>query len=128
MSSVASDWHEDIEAAASRIRERAPGFLRETPLWKLEGPALGVSVKGVEIWLKLEHLQTSGSFKARGMMNRLLANDIPATGVIVASGGNAGIATAAAAHALGVHCEVFLPEVSPEAKRARLRARSARMS
>ena len=77
--------------------------------------------EGVEIWLKLEHLQTGGSFKARGMMNRLLANDIPASGVIVASGGNAGIATAAAAKALGVPCEVFLPTVSTEAKRAKLR-------
>jgi threonine dehydratase len=125
VSGAATDWRADIEAAASRIRERAPGFLRETPLWKLEGPALGVSVRGVEIWLKLEHLQTSGSFKARGMMNRLLANDIPASGVIVASGGNAGIATAAAAQALGVHCEVFLPKVSPEAKRAKLRALGA---
>jgi threonine dehydratase len=46
---------------------------------------------------------------------------MPARGVIVASGGNAGIATAAAARALGVACEVFVPEVSPEAKRARLR-------
>jgi len=125
VSSAATGWRADIEAAASRIRERAPSFLRETPLWKLAGPALGVSVKGVEIWLKLEHLQTSGSFKARGMMNRLLANDIPASGVIVASGGNAGIATAAAAQALGVHCEVFLPTVSSEAKRARLRALDA---
>jgi threonine dehydratase len=46
---------------------------------------------------------------------------MPASGVIVASGGNAGIATAAAARSLGVACEVFVPEVSPEAKRARLR-------
>jgi threonine dehydratase len=74
-----------------------------------------------EVWLKLEHLQVGGSFKARGMLNRLLANPMPASGVIVASGGNAGIATAAAARALGVACEVFVPEVSPEAKRARLR-------
>lgn len=79
----------------------------------------------MELWLKLEHMQVSGSFKARGMMNRLLANDIPESGVIVASGGNAGIATAAAAKALGVRCQVFLPGVSPEAKRARLRALGA---
>ncbi|WP_436305065.1 MULTISPECIES: threonine/serine dehydratase [unclassified Variovorax] len=119
------DWRRDIEAAARRLHERAPHFLRETPLWKLSGRALGVEVPGVEVWLKLEHLQASGSFKARGMMNRLLANEIPESGAIVASGGNAGIATAAAAHALGVHCEVFLPTVSPEAKRARLRALGA---
>ncbi|MDN8611656.1 threonine/serine dehydratase [Variovorax ginsengisoli] len=121
------DWRGDVEAAARRIRERAPHFLRETPLWKLPGRALGVDTPGVEVWLKLEHLQVSGSFKARGMMNRLLANEIPASGAIVASGGNAGIATAAAAQALGVPCEVFLPEMSPEAKRARLRSLGARV-
>jgi threonine dehydratase len=121
------DWRGDVEAAARRIRERAPHFLRETPLWKLPGRALGVDTPGVEVWLKLEHLQVSGSFKARGMMNRLLANEIPPSGAIVASGGNAGIATAAAAQALGVPCEVFLPEMSPEAKRARLRSLGARV-
>jgi threonine dehydratase len=68
-------------------------FILQTPLFKLPGKALGVDC--AEIWLKLEHLQTGGSFKARGMLNRLLSNPIPASGVIVASGGNAGIATAA---------------------------------
>jgi len=127
VSAGAVDWRAEIEAASKRAHERAPGFLRETPLWKLQGATLGVTARDVEVWLKLEHLQTSGSFKARGMMNRLLANDIPASGVIVASGGNAGIATAAAAQALGVHCEVFLPNVSSEAKRARLRALGAQV-
>jgi threonine dehydratase len=117
-----SDWRVDIEAAADRLREGAPGFLRETPLWKLPASAFGLDSAGTDVWLKLEHLQTSGSFKARGMMNRLLANDVPNSGVVVASGGNAGIATAAAAQALGVPCQVFLPGVSPEAKRAKLRA------
>ncbi|RZL65498.1 MAG: threonine/serine dehydratase [Variovorax sp.] len=106
--------------------ERAGRFLLETPLWKVPAEALGLNLaEGVKVWLKLEHLQTSGSFKARGMMNRLLAHDIPASGVVVASGGNAGIATATAARALGVRCEVFLPGVSPEAKRAKLRALGA---
>ena len=123
--SAAIDWRQEIEAAAGRIRARVPHFLRRTPLWKLPGRALGIEVPGVEVWLKLEHLQASGSFKARGMMNRLLANEIPASGAVVASGGNAGIATAAAAQALGVPCEVFLPTVSSEAKRARLRALGA---
>ncbi len=107
-----------IAAASQRLASR-PGFLRATPLWPLSGAALGVPCG--QVWLKLEQLQTGGSFKARGMMNRLLANPVPESGVIIASGGNAGIATAAAARALGVRCEVFVPEVSPEAKRARLR-------
>ena len=100
-------------------------FIRQTPLWKLPGKALGVAC--AEVWLKLEHLQTGGSFKARGMLNRLLSNPIPPSGVIVASGGNAGIATAAAAKELGVPCEVFVPEVSSPAKRARLAALGARV-
>ncbi len=98
-------------------------FLRQTPLFKLPGVALGVPC--AEVWLKLEHLQVGGSFKARGMLNRLLANPIPASGVIIASGGNAGIATAAAARALGVPCEVFVPTVSPPAKQDKLRSLGA---
>lgn len=109
----------EIESASARIYAGKRSFLRQTPLWKLPGGALGVNC--AEVWLKLEHLQVGGSFKARGMLNRLLANPMPSSGVIVASGGNAGIATAAAARALGVACEVFVPEVSPEAKRTRLR-------
>jgi len=127
MSDTMIDWQREIEAASQRLHARAPGFLHETPLWKLPGEALGLKTRGVEVWLKLEQLQASGSFKARGMMNRLLANDIPASGAIVASGGNAGIATAAAAQALGVPCEVFLPVVSSEAKRAKLRALGAQV-
>lgn len=125
MNKQTTNWRSEIESASRRLREGAAGFLRETPLWKLPASAFGIATPGVEVWLKLEHLQVSGSFKARGMMNRLLANDIPESGVVVASGGNAGIATAAAAKALGVRCQVFLPGVSPEAKRARLRALGA---
>ena len=121
MSTTTIDWRREIEDAAQRLHARAGHFLLQTPLWKLPASAVGLVAPGAEVWLKLEHLQVSGSFKARGMMNRLLANDIPASGVVVASGGNAGIATAAAARALGVRCEVFLPGVSPEAKRDRLR-------
>jgi threonine dehydratase len=110
---------EAIEAAARRFGHEYAHFIRRTPLWKLPGKALGVASE--EVWLKLEHLQTSGSFKARGMLNRLLSNPIPASGVIVASGGNAGIATAAAARELGVKCEVFVPTVSSPAKQQKLR-------
>lgn len=107
-----------IESCQRLFDERYSHFIRKTSLWKLPGSALGLNC--AEVWLKLEHMQTGGSFKARGMLNRLLSNPIPASGVIVASGGNAGIATAAAAKALCVPCEVFVPEVSSPAKRARL--------
>ncbi len=108
-----------IEAAARRIA----GDVRHTPLWRLPGRALGIGV--AEVWLKLEQLQLGGSFKARGMFNRMRSLPIPAAGVVVASGGNAGIAVATAAQAMGVPCEVFLPEVSSAAKRAKLTALGA---
>ncbi len=112
-----------IESCQRRFQEGYSHFIRQTPVWKLPGKSLGVEC--AEVWLKLEQLQTSGSFKARGMLNRLLSNPIPSSGVIVASGGNAGIATAAAARELGVRCEVFVPEVSSPAKRAKLAALGA---
>lgn len=114
-----------INSCQDRFNKDYSHFIRKTPLWMLPGKALGVNC--AEVWLKLEHLQTGGSFKARGMLNRLLSRPIPASGVIVASGGNAGIATAAAARELGVPCEVFVPEISSMAKRARLAALGARV-
>jgi threonine dehydratase len=114
-----------IDSAQCTFRAGYRHFLRETPLWKLPGAAFGAEC--AEIWLKLEHLQAGGSFKARGMLNRLLSHPVPASGVIVASGGNAGIATAAAAKALGVKCEVFVPTVSSPAKQAKLRELGAQV-
>lgn len=105
---------DDITAAAARIAPQ----VRRTPLWRLPGAVLGLPVH--EVWLKLEHLQRGGSFKVRGMFNHLLAQPLPAAGVVIASGGNAGIAAATAAQALGVRCEVFVPYACPPAKRARL--------
>ena len=111
------------EAAIRAAAVRIAGHVRRTPLLRLPGAALGVACG--ELWLKLEHLQCGGSFKARGMFNRMLAQPIPAAGVVVASGGNAGIAVATAARALGVGCEVFIPELTGPAKRQALAALGA---
>ncbi len=108
----------DIDSALRLFDGHGTAFLRKTPVFKLDGRALGLKVG--EVWLKLEQLQVGGSFKARGMFHRILANPIPASGVIIASGGNAGIAAAAAARALGVACEVFVPKITGAAKRERL--------
>jgi threonine dehydratase len=110
-----------VDAAARRIARD----VRQTPLWRLPGAQLGLDV--AEVALKLEHLQRSGSFKARGMFNRMRSLPIPAAGVLIASGGNAGIAVACAAQAMGVRCEVFLPEVSTQAKRDKLVSLGARV-
>ncbi|HEY4956536.1 MAG TPA: threonine/serine dehydratase [Caldimonas sp.] len=104
----------DIENA----RRRIAGDVRHTPLMRISGRQLGIDC--AELWLKLEQLQVGGSFKARGMFNRMRANPLPEAGVVIASGGNAGIAVAVAAQAMGVRCEVFVPESASAAKRATL--------
>ncbi len=109
-----------IAAAAARI---AP-FIRETPVLRLPAGALGVPAP---LCLKLELLQASGSFKPRGAFNRMLAAALPPAGVIAASGGNHGAAVAYAARALQVPAEIFVPEVTGAAKRARIEAYGARL-
>jgi threonine dehydratase len=71
--------------------------------------------------LKLELLQRSGSFKARGAFNRLLTATVPSAGVAAASGGNHGAAVALAARALGYPARIFVPATSPSSKVERIR-------
>ncbi len=114
-----------IDAAAIRAAaHRIAADVRRTPLMRVPGAALGLNV--AELWLKLEHLQVGGSFKARGMFNRMRSMPLPAAGVTVASGGNAGIAVATAARTLQVPCEVFVPQIASPAKLAALAALGAR--
>lgn len=77
------------------------------------------------VFFKLELLQHTGSFKPRGAFHRMLANPVPPAGVVAASGGNHGIATAYAAQQLGHHAEIFVPEISSPIKVERLRALQA---
>lgn len=77
--------------------------------------------------LKLELLQTSGSFKPRGAFNRLLSAALPAAGVVAASGGNHGAAVACAAQSLGVPAEIFVPDLTGAAKRERIAGYGARL-
>ena len=75
--------------------------------------------------LKLEQLQHSGSFKARGAFANLLLRPVPEAGVVAASGGNHGAAVAYAARQLGVPARIFVPEVSSAAKVERIRGYGA---
>jgi threonine dehydratase len=86
---------------------------------------LGVEGSRAELSLKLEQMQVSGSFKARGAFANLLLRDVPAAGVVAASGGNHGVAVAYAAHRLGVPARVFVPTISALAKIDRIRALGA---
>jgi len=95
----------DVEEAAARI----VGHVRETPVAVLEEGDFDLDAR---LTLKLELLQHSGSFKARGAFNRILSSSVPSAGVVAASGGNHGAAVAYAARSLGYRAEVFVPEVS----------------
>ena len=77
--------------------------------------------------LKLESLQHSGSFKARGAFTNLLTRQIPPCGVVAASGGNHGAAVAYAAMRLGVPATIFLPSVTSPSKVERIRSYAANL-
>lgn len=102
----------DVDEAAVRIA----GVVRRTPLIAVDpGTFPG------QAWLKCEFMQHTGTFKARGAFNRVLAcrergelrDDV---GIVVASGGNAGLANAYAAARLGVPATVFVPQTAPAVK------------
>ena len=77
--------------------------------------------------LKLEQLQCSGSFKARGAFANLLSRGVPQAGVLAASGGNHGVAVAYAAAQLGVAAHIFVPMVSAAEKVERIRELGAKL-
>ena len=87
--------------------------VRRTPVVDPEGDGRRV--------FKLELLQHSGSFKARGAFANLLMRDVPAAGVVAASGGNHGAAVAYAAQKLGKPARIYVPTVSSPAKIERIR-------
>jgi threonine dehydratase len=80
-----------------------------------------------ELLLKLELTQHTGSFKPRGIFNRILSARIPEAGVIAASGGNAGLAVAYAARKLRIPAEIFVPVTSPRVKVSRLESYGAKV-
>jgi threonine dehydratase len=111
------------------IREAArtiAGRVRRTPLVECEGSDFGLG--GCRLTLKLELLQHSGSFKARGALYNVLSRAIPDTGVAAASGGNHGAAVAWAAQKAGVAASIFVPSVSSQAKIDRIRSYGARLT
>ena len=89
-------------------------YVRRTPVIEAEG-----------ITFKLELMQHSGSFKARGAFANLLTREVPPPGVVAASGGNHGAAVAYAAHKLGKRARIYVPTVSSPAKIERIRCYGA---
>ena len=111
------DWKSEILAA----RDRIAGYAQVTPV--MESHLLGYPVE-----MKLEHMQHTGSFKARGAFNTLLSSDVPEAGVVAASGGNHGAAAAYAAKALGYPAKIFVPELAGPSKIALIKQTGADLS
>ncbi|TMV10605.1 threonine/serine dehydratase [Arenibacterium halophilum] len=114
-----TDWTADIESAAQRIA----GHAAVTPVLNTTAFDLGFPVE-----MKLEQMQHTGSFKARGAFNTLLAGGVPKAGIVAASGGNHGAAAAFAARALGHPARIFVPEMAGASKIALIRATGADLS
>ena len=112
---------ERIAAVEPRIRP----YVRHTPVMRVDMADFGKAPFVVD--LKLECLQHSGSFKARGAFTNLLTRPVPEAGVVAASGGNHGAAVAYAAMKLGHKASIFVPEVSPPAKLERIRGYGAEL-
>ena len=110
---------ERITAVEHAIRPH----IRRTPFLELDGSDFGL--RAFPLTLKLELMQLSGSFKARGAFANLLLRPVPSTGVVAASGGNHGAAVAFAAMKLGVPARIFVPTVASATKVDRIRSYGA---
>ena len=116
----------DTDISRERIAEIEPiirPYIRHTPSVTVDLADFGLEPRAATF--KLELLQHSGSFKARGAFTNLLTRRVPEAGVVAASGGNHGAAVAYAAMKLGIKATIFVPSVTSPAKSERIRAYGA---
>jgi len=105
--------------AITRCEALIRPHIRRTPI--IDVDARELDLPACALTLKLELLQHSGSFKARGAFTNLLTRDVPKAGVVAASGGNHGAAVAYAAMRLGIPAKIFVASVTSPAKVQRIR-------
>jgi threonine dehydratase len=110
-----------IAATGQRIRP----YVRRTPVIAVDAADFGLP-DGV-LQFKLELFQHGGSFKARGAFANLLGREVPAAGVVAATGGNHGVAVAYAAHKLGKPVRIFVPSVASREKTERIKGYGAEL-
>ena len=121
MAAITPITRERIAATEAVIRP----YIRRTPL--LQADLADFGLPAAPVTFKLEMLQHSGSFKARGAFANLLLRKPQAAGVVAASGGNHGAAVAYAAQRLGVPATIFVPEITSPAKAERIKSYGARL-
>ena len=115
---------DDVRAARSRIA----GGVRVTPMFQATLARTPIAPQA-ELWLKLECLQVTGSFKARGAMSKLRALPAEAVrrGLVTASGGNHGIAVAYAGMLAQVPTTIFVPTGVSPAKAKKIESYGAKL-
>lgn len=122
------ELHTPVGVTREAIASVAPlisPYLRRTPVIRADLADFGLPPG--PLVLKLEQLQHSGSFKARGAFANLLLRRPGTAGVVAASGGNHGAAVAYAAQALGIPARIYVPTVSSPAKIERIRGYGAEL-
>lgn len=121
MNQITDLSRERIQATERVIRP----YIRRTPILEVDGSEFGLD--SIKIIFKLELFQHGGSFKARGAFTNMLTREVPAAGVVAASGGNHGVAVAFAAMKLGKPATIFVPSVASQAKLDRIRGCGAEL-
>jgi len=112
----------DIEAAAEALR----GQIRDTPVWPLRVPSPGPDI---DLLLKCENLQLTGSFKVRGALNfvRQLDDATAARGLVAMSAGNHAQGVALAARSRGIRATIVVPTTARLAKIVATKSLGARV-
>lgn len=120
-----TNWRVQIETAAQRMDE-VPLPPHQT---LLDHSEFFSAELGCQLYLKQEHMQRTGSFKYRGALNKLLTltDKDKKRGVIAASTGNHGMATALAARQLGIRADIYVPADASPAKLAQIEGYGARI-
>jgi threonine dehydratase len=110
------------------IREFYPKLsphVRRTPVVSVNGAEFGL--EPASLVFKLELLQYTGSFKARGAITNLLTRAVPKAGIVAASGGNHGVAVAFAAGKFNLPAKIYVPTVASATKIDRIRGYGAEL-
>src|SRR5450631_641157 len=119
--SLMASLHDDVARTYRVIRP----YIRRTPVAEVAAADFGLDP--MPLVLKLELMQHTGSFKTRGAFSNMLTRDVPAAGVVAASGGNHGVAVAYAAMKTGKAARIFVPTISSPAKQERIRSYGAEL-
>ena len=112
-------------ASIERARRPIDVHIRTTPIVTTAASEFGLACRTGTF--KLEQLQHSGSFKARGAFLNVVSRTVPAAGVVATSGGNHGAAVAYAALQTRVRATIFVPTVASPAKIERIRGYGAEL-